>query len=453
MTVTIAQPTTPKEWEEYVNGFDTPEAFAKAFNDGSFKETLKGYTGAQNKTMEDLNAQVNEQVQLAMAEFAKNAGATKPGKLNLDYTKLRSQFDGVYNNNRAIGAGADGLFQNKAEFFQAIWHKTRRDPDLQSKVDKVDVQNTYSERIPSEGGFLVPEEFRSDILQLALETALVRPKATVVPMSSLTLSYPCIDDTSHVSNVYGGITGYWVEEGGTIPESTGTFGEVKLTARKLAALAVANNELVRDWTAFGGWLNTTLPQAIAWFEDLAFISGSGVGKPLGMLNSANPALLVVTARSGQGASTIVWENILDMYSRLLPQSLATAEWWVSPDAFVQLATMALSVGTGGSAVWLTDGTGRPSLTLLGLPVRMTEKAPAALGTQGDINLVDPKMYLIGDRQTMTVSSSEHRYFEQDKTAFKVIERVDGQPWLLSAITPQNNSSSLSSFIQLNSTRT
>jgi HK97 family phage major capsid protein len=142
-----------------------------------------------------------------------------------------------------------------------------------------------------------------------------------------------------------------------------------------------------------------------------------------------------------------------MYSRLLPQSLNTAEWWVGPDVFVQLATMALVVGTGGSAVWLTDGTGRPTLTLLGLPVRMTEKVPSALGTAGDINLVDPQMYLIGDRQTMTVSSSEHRYFEQDKTVYKVIERVDGQPWLLSAITPQNNSSTLSSFIQLNSTRT
>jgi len=36
-----------------------------------------------------------------------------------------------------------------------------------------------------------------------------------------------------------------------------------------------------------------------------------------------------------------------------------------PDVFVQLATMALSVGTGGSRVWLTDAHGAPQLTLLG----------------------------------------------------------------------------------------
>lgn len=450
MTTAIAKPTTPKEWEEYVNKFDTPEKFANAFKDGSFKENLKAYTSSQNKTMEDLNAQVNEQVQMAMAEFAKNNGLVKNSKIDMDYTRIRPKFDGVYNNERAVGAGLNSVFANKAEFFQAVWHNANPNSDTAKKLQTV---RDYSERIPSDGGYLVPEEFRSDILQLSLETALVRPKATIVPMSSLKLSYPSIDDSSHTASVYGGIIGYWVEEGAEIPESSATFGAVKLEAKKLAALANVPNELVRDWTAFGGWINTSLPRAVAWFEDLAFTGGHGVGKPLGILNSANPALVVVAARSGQGANTIVWENVLDMYARLLPQSIATAEWWVGPDTFVQLATMALVVGTGGSAVWLTDGVGRPQLTLLGLPVRMTEKVPSALGTQGDINLVDPAMYLIGDRQTMTVESSEHAKFTSDRTVFKCIERVDGQPWLLSPVTPQNGSATLTSFLQLSSTRT
>src|SRR3546814_2482286 len=48
-----------------------------------------------------------------------------------------------------------------------------------------------------------------------------------------------------------------------------------------------------------------------------------------------------------------------MYARMLPSSLERAVWIASPDTFVELATMALTVGTGGSAVWLTDGTGAP----------------------------------------------------------------------------------------------
>jgi hypothetical protein len=40
---------------------------------------------------------------------------------------------------------------------------------------------------------------------------------------------------------------------------------------------------------------------------------------------------------------------------------------------------------------------------------------------------------------MQVSSSPHFRFSSDKTAYKVIERVDGRPWLQSAITPKNGS--------------
>src|SRR3546814_10870093 len=58
---------------------------------------------------------------------------------------------------------------------------------------------------------------------------------------------------------------------------------------------------------------------------------------------------------------------------------ARSVWIASPDTGVELATMALTVGTGGSAVWLTDGTGAPTLTRRGRPVIMTEKAPGARG--------------------------------------------------------------------------
>ena len=59
------------------------------------------------------------------------------------------------------------------------------------------------------GGFLVPEEFRAELLSLALEEAVVRPRATVIPMASNTIKIPRIKDTSHASNVHGGVTANW----------------------------------------------------------------------------------------------------------------------------------------------------------------------------------------------------------------------------------------------------
>jgi HK97 family phage major capsid protein len=50
---------------------------------------------------------------------------------------------------------------------------------------------------------------------------------------------------------------------------------------------------------------------------------------------------------------------------------------------------------------------------------------------------------------MESSSSEHYRFANDKTAYRVIERVDGKPWLQSAITPHNGSANqLSPVVQL-----
>jgi HK97 family phage major capsid protein len=195
-------------------------------------------------------------------------------------------------------------------------------------------------------------------------------------------------------------------------------------------------------------MDATLPAAMGFYEDLDFLSGNGVGAPLGALHSSNTALVSVTAASGQAANTIVWENVIAMYARMLPSSLNTAVWVASPDTFAQLATMALSIGTGGSAVWLTDGRGAPVLTLLGRPVIMTEKAPAALGSVGDLSFVDFSMYLIGDYQTLTIDSSPHVKFTSDKTTFRAIARNDGRPWLQSPLTPHNNSASLSPFVQL-----
>ena len=307
----------------------------------------------------------------------------------------------------------------------------------------------YSENEPSQGGFLVPEEFRSELLKVSLESSVVRPRARVIPMGGPTLRFPAIDVTSNESSVFGGIIVYRTEEGAELTESEASFGFIKLEASKQTALSHVNNELITDSAgAFPAFIDDTFPPAMAFFEDIDFLAGNGAGTPLGALAAANEALVVVAKETGQAADTIVWQNILRMYARMMPMSLSNAIWIASPDTFFELATMALDVGTGGSIVWLPDGTGAPTLTLLGRPIVMSEKAPGALGTQGDLSFVDLSYYLIGDRQQMSIESSPHVKFTSDRTTFRVIQRNDGRPWLMDAITPQNGSATLSPFVQL-----
>jgi HK97 family phage major capsid protein len=88
------------------------------------------------------------------------------------------------------------------------------------------------------------------------------------------------------------------------------------------------------------------------------------------------------------------------------------------------------------------------MTMLGMPIKWSRKAPAVLGTQGDISLADFSKYVIGDTQQMSLDSSPHSSFRSDKTDFRIIERIDGQPGMLEPLTPENGGPTLSAFVQL-----
>jgi len=447
-----ALPENVAEWEHYLNGIDTPEELGRRFATGEFKAALNSYANARGKEREELLKQMRTQTETQLTEWLKDNQGTfgNVAKVDLDELKARqgARPSPVYDNPQAAGAGLNGVWPDFYTYLQDIWH-SKPGRHLSADAQKrLDIYNTYSEKVPSEGGFLVPEEFRSQIMRLSEGSAIVRPRATIIPMGAPRLHIPCIDETSRVSSIFGGVVVYRTEEGGEIPESSASFASIKLDVTKQTALSHVPNELIRDWGGFGAFMDATLPPAMAYYEDLDYISGSGAGAPLGALSAANTALIAVAAASGQPTGTIVWENIIAMYARMLPTSLGSAVWIASPDTFVQLATMALSVGTGGSAIWLTDGRNDPVLTLLGRPVIMTEKAPAALGTQGDLSFVDWTQYLVGDYQNMTVESSPHVKFTSDKTTFRAIARNDGRPWMMQPLTPHNNSATLSPYLQL-----
>lgn len=439
----LAVPTAPDELEDLLSDRTKVENMLK---DGTFGPTIGEYIKNVHSRDTELSAQLKEQVQIGIAEFVKNNGGDVQRVSQIpDDLKTSARPSPALNNPRAAGAPLNGLFPDFYTYLQAVWHKGNPDKETRDKLEQV---RNYSEQVPAEGGLLVPEEFRSELMMLAMENSVVRPRATVIPMGAPRLHIPSVDETSRVSSVFGGVVVYRTEEGAELTESAAAFSSVKLDVTKQTALAHVPNELVRDWGAFGAFMDQTLPKAVGFYEDIDFISGNGVGQPLGALHGDNTALVVVSKETTQLASTIVWQNVIKMYARMLPSSIPNAVWLASPDTFVELATMALTVGTGGSAIWLTDGRNTPVLTLLGRPVIMSEKAPSVLGTQGDLSFVDFGMYLIGDYQTMSVDSSEHVKFTSDKTTYRVIARNDGRPWLNSPLTPHNNSASLSPFVQL-----
>lgn len=455
-------PQSPDELEDML--LDTKK-MTNIFKDKqTAKEFMNSYTANVLSKDPGYKQQLDEAVQSGMAKFLKDTGDSKtPVNLavnNAKANKAVSRGKGALYNKTAPGAAIDNLpeedrFESMAEYIQAVWPKSktlRNGKQLAHKLDKLDgIQNSFGSEVPADGGFLVPETLRSDLLQWALEHAVVRSRATVIPMSTLRVPIPLIDSTSNVNSVFGGVVGYWTEEAASLVESQAAFGRAVLEARKLTAYAAIPNELLADAVAFGSFFDQIFPQAIAYFEDVAFLNGSGSGEPTGVIGSDGS--VTVNGESGQTTKTVLYQNVVNMYSRMLPTALDGAVWLCSPDVLPQLFQLSLAVGTGGSTVMVGNYPGataadQPKMSLLGHPLIVTEKI-GPLGTQGCLEFVNFDYYLIGDRQVMQTSSSTDYLFQNDKTAFRVIERVDGQPWLHTPITPHNNSSNtLSPYVQL-----
>lgn len=289
------------------------------------------------------------------------------------------------------------------------------------------------------GGYLVPDEFRAQILKIAMEKSIVRPRATVIPMGSDTLKMPAWNQETHATNFYGGALGYWVAEGNAITDTSMAVKEVALGVNALAALNYQSLRLLKaSPLGVSSLLETSFGEVIAFMEDQAFIDGAGTTQPQGIIGSACE---VAVNRSGAGA--IVAADVVNMFARFLG-SLDNAVWIANQTVIPQL--FALKDGANNN-LWVPSlAPGLPG-SLLGMPVIFSEKA-SALGTKGDLMLADFAYYLIGDLGEVAVDYSEHVRFANLEGAMRMYKWVDGKPWMSTTYTPRKGSA-LSPFVILN----
>lgn len=468
MAPKIPIPASGTELEEM---FNDPKVYAKVYADPEMRADFqRKYAAAVMASDPELQAQLREQIQMGVAEFVSQGGEPRQSvgarlaggrpQVTMDGTASIARGRGAVYNKYAPGAElerkfkAEDRFSNIGDICLAIKEEARptanpRRAELLKKLENVrSFQNSFGSEDPGAGGFLIPEIMRSELLELAIEKSIVRSRATVIPMSTLRVPIPTVDDTSHVSSLFGGVTYYWAEESSALPESQASFGKVVLDAKKLVGFFKVPNELLADAPAFSSWFDNRIPMGLAWAEDVAFLTETGAGTPEGIISG--PGYVQVSRGT---ANTITYSALVNMYSRMLPQSLENAVWIAAHDTFPQLATLQLSTANASPGIWVggyaaRDAADTPPVTIFGRPVIFTEKVPK-LGTPGDISFVDLSYYLVGDRQAVAVSASEHFAFQNDQTAYRIIERVDGRPWLQTPLTPHNNSTStLSAYVGL-----
>lgn len=312
------------------------------------------------------------------------------------------------------------------------------------------VASGLSESVPSDGGFLLQPEYSAELLRKTYEIGEVSRRVRRIPIgaNSNSLRINAVDERSRVDGSrWGGVLAYWTNEADSKTGSKPKFRQMELALEKLTCLCYATDELLQDAVALESVLQEAFPEELNFRVEDSIFRGTGAGMPLGFLNS--PCKVAVAAEAGQAAATILYENVLNMWSRMWGRSRLNSAWFINQDIEPQLYSMSLKVGTAGSPVYLppSGASQQPYATLFGRPVIPVEYC-STLGTEGDIVLVDLDQYLMIDKGGVQSASSIHVRFIYDETTFRFVYRCDGEPTWNAPLTPFQGSNTKSPFITL-----
>lgn len=393
---------------------------------GDFSEGDVDEINALSEEFENLQKQVLAKEKLASMTAATTVSARKTSAEPVARVEVK-----------ASRADKNGGFSSFGDFLVSAKKAAN------GEVDKR-FQNTMSTTVDAEGGFLVPEEFMSDVTKRlnSDESLLAKTKQFVVSSNNLTLPK---DESMPWS---GGVQASWLAEAAVYNATTpNTLSEASFKLHKLGALVHITDELISDSVALESYIRGMAPEAIMHKVNEAIISGNGVGKPSGILGSTFK--IEIAKEAAQAADTIVAQNIIKMYSRMLPASRGNATWYINAGCEDQLRSM---TDANGNYIYLAAGSQmnqQPYALLLGRPVVPMLGGLSALGDAGDIIFADLSYYYsIVKSGGMKQAVSSHLKFDQDLQSFKFTLRLDGKVPFTTPVETQYGAYKMSAFVTL-----
>lgn len=230
--------------------------------------------------------------------------------------------------------------------------------------------NAQSEGVPSEGGYLVPDEFRTQLIERQKAFGGISQIASRYSTGNgRPVEWPTLDDTSNVGEI--------VQEGNTFSAGADVvFGSNSLTSYTYVAgggsstpLRV-NLELLQD-TAFDiqGLLSRLLGTRIARLQATHLATGTGVNQPLGLTTGLTPVQAAANTVIAY-ADLVTWIHSVD------PAYRANARWVWNDTTMEMIEKIVDSNGNPVFRGWGANlALGLNENTVLGYPVTIAQEMP------------------------------------------------------------------------------
>ncbi|MDD4802292.1 MAG: phage major capsid protein [Syntrophomonas sp.] len=312
-------------------------------------------------------------------------------------------------NNPKGNTGDEKTGRASNEYNNAFWKAMRN-------KNSFDVQNALQIGTDSEGGYLVPDEFETTLIQSLDEENIIRQLANVITTSFGDKKIPVVASKGTAS---------WTDEEAPMHESDDAFGVVNIGAHKLSTMIKVSEELLND-SVFNleTYIAREFARRIGRAEEEAFLTGNGTGKPTGILVSGEVG---VTAAS---ATAITVDELIDLYYSLREPYRRNAVF-VTNDATVK-AIRKLKDGNGQYLWQPSIQAGQPD-TILNRPVRTSVFVPTMASVAKVIAFGDFSYYWVADRQGRSFQRLNELYAATGQVGFRATQRVDGKLVLAEAI--------------------
>lgn len=279
------------------------------------------------------------------------------------------------------------------------------------------ISNVLQEGIDANGGYLVPDEYDSRLIDGLTEENIFRKLGTTIKTSG-----------EHKINIAATKpAAAWLEEGGALTFGDATFAQIILDAHKLHVAVKVTEELLYD-NAFNleSYILDQFTKALANTEEDAFLNGNGTGKPLGIFDATGGGQIGVTT---SGASITADEVINLVYALKRPYRKNAA--FITNDQ--TLSVLRKLKDANSAYIWQPSYQAGEPDRLLGYPVYTSAYVPVMAAGVPVMAFGDFSYYNIGDRGSRSFAELKELFAGNGMVGYVAKERVDGKLVLPEAV--------------------
>lgn len=311
---------------------------------------------------------------------------------------------------------AEGKYKKTVSFLKAL---SKGEVNTLNKLHtEANVKANLSSGSATAGGFLVPEEFTSEVLRLAPQYGVLRRECRIFPMSTDIKMIPKAGATD--------LTAHWVGEGGQLHSTDPNFGQALLQVRKLGSIPKVTNELLEDADVeVVTYLAELIAEAFAKEEDTQGFTGTG-SPFIGLLQATGAP--TSPHAEGTGFICLSYQDLVYATGDLYDNAVAGAKFYFHRTMLAHIRGLITTAGAPIFGAVAKEVAGYPLVSVEVLPGKNHSSAHTDATNYAIFGNLK-KSIAIGDRKAITMKLSTEatvgsdNLFEQDMVALRAIERI------------------------------